>query len=175
MNQFINPNSQPKHSLATRIFHHGSVLLIIAVWALIALSNESNNLIAYHKALGAVFLLWTLLRLVNILFRPKLPSVVQPIWQTVAAHLVYFGLYVAMLAMPVLGILMSVYGGRSVNIFGLFEIPVFVTPNREMASFYNYLHTEVVFPILLVLIALHIAAALYHQFIVKDNILSRMR
>ncbi|WP_388064007.1 cytochrome b/b6 domain-containing protein [Klebsiella pneumoniae] len=49
-----------------------------------------------------------------------------------------------------------------------------MTPNFELGSkifSYHYIFASV----LLVLVVLHIAAALYHQLIVKDNILARMK
>lgn len=159
-----------KHTLATRILHHLSAVMIVALWVLIEFEYYD-----WHKALGAVFLFWVLLRLVNLIIRPKMPKLDVPAWQTGVAHLVHTGLYAVMLAMPISGILMSVYGGRPVSVFGLFDIPVFVTPSREMASFFNELHTDVIFPALIALVVAHVVGALYHQFIKKDNLLARMR
>lgn len=159
-----------KHTLATRILHHLSAVMIVALWVLIEFEYYD-----WHKALGVVFLFWVLLRLVNLIIRPKMPKLAAPAWQTGVAHLVHTGLYAVMLAMPISGILMSVYGGRPVSVFGLFDIPVFVTPSREMASFFNELHTDVIFPALIALVVAHVVGALYHQFIKKDNLLARMR
>lgn len=164
-----------RHSLATRMFHHGGIIMLIALWALIELSGDDNTFVVYHKALGVVFLLWTIARLVYALVRPKHTNINQPAWQMAVAFVVHFGLYAAMLFMATVGVLMSVYSGIPVSVFGLFEIPVFVVPNRELASFYNHLHTEIAFPILLGFIGVHILAALYHHFILKDGILSKMR
>ncbi len=165
-----------KHTLATKIFHHLGLLMMVALWVLVEFRDAiGDNAMAWHKALGAVFLLWTVARLANALVRKRLPEPKQPKWQTGLAHFTHFALYVCMLAMPITGILMSVYGGRPVSVFGLFEIPVFVTASREASRFYNELHGDLVFPILMGLIVAHVGAALYHQFILKDNLLSRMR
>lgn len=166
-----------KHTLATRIYHHLSLVLLGVVWLLIEFRDSFENAIGLHKALGVVFLLWVVLRLINLAIRPKMPAPTPkpPKWQTALAHLVHLGLYLCMLAMPIVGVLMSVYGGRAVSIFGIINIPVFVTPSRQMASFYNNLHTDVIFPIFLVLIGLHVAAAFYHQFILKDGLMNKMR
>lgn len=174
-----NETATPKvrHTLATKIFHHLSLVLMVVLWALIEFEDSIEGAIGLHKALGVVFLGWVVLRLVNFAIRPKLPALTpKPAkWQTALAHATHLGLYLCMLAMPIVGVLMSVYGGRAVNVFGLFSIPVFVSPSREMARFYNELHTDVIFPLLLVLIGLHVAGALYHQFIVKDGLMNRMR
>lgn len=172
-----NLQTSPKHTLATRLFHHTSMILLAVIWVLVEFRDSLESAIGIHKALGVVFLLWVITRLLNAVIRPKMPPLTppQPKWQIGLSHLVHFGLYACMLALPIVGVLMSVYGGRAVNVFGLFEIPVFVTPSREMASFYNNLHTDVLFPILLVLIGMHAGAALYHQFIIKDGLMNRMK
>lgn len=162
-----------KHTFATRFFHHVTLILLVILWAL----AEVFDNIGAHKALGVVFLLWVVGRLVNAAMRPKMSkhsAAKAPVWQTAAAHLVHCLLYVCMLAMPIVGVLMSVYGGRAVNVFGLFSIPVFVTPDREMSGFYHNLHTDVIFPLLLILIALHVVAVLYHQLVLKDGLLRKM-
>ena len=84
-------------------------------------------------------------------------------------------LYALLIAMPIAGLMMSLYGGRPVDVFGLFQIPVFVTPDRALARLYNDWHTDIIWPIILTFTALHIGAALYHQFIKKDNLMSRMK
>ncbi len=164
-----------KYSLATRLFHHIGAVLIVTAWILVEVQDSLDSAMMLHKAIGVSFLLWTIARLINAAIRPSLPKLVQPKWQTIVATLTHIALYVCMLAMPISGILMSAYGGRAINMFGLFEIPVFVTPNRELAGVFNELHTDLIFPALIALVAAHISAALYHQFILKDNLLSRMR
>jgi cytochrome b561 len=70
---------------------------------------------------------------------------------------------------------MSQFGNRAVNMFGLFEIPVLVVPDRELGKFFHDLHTDIIWPLLLLLTVAHIGAALYHQFVQKDGLISRMR
>lgn len=177
----FNPLHTPtdtKYTPLTRLFHHGSIVLLVGIWALAQFKDSLSNAMGYHKALGVVFLLWVLARSLNKLFGQKhlsTPSHLTPFWQIALAKLVHIGLYVCMLAMPIVGVLMSVYGGRAVQVFGFIQIPVFVTPNRELSKWFNELHTEVIFPMLVVLIGLHVAGAIYHQFVLKDNLLSRIK
>lgn len=166
-----NPQTLAKHSLATKIFHHIGILLIVGCWALV----EFGENIPLHKALGASFLLWTLARLVNMGIRKRLPKLPQPKWQVAIAHLTHTGLYLCMLAMPITGILMSMYGGRGLDMFGLFTIAPFVSPDRAMSKFFGELHGDLIFPALCLLVLAHIGGALYHQFILKDNLLARMK
>ncbi|WP_346243088.1 cytochrome b/b6 domain-containing protein [Psychrobacter sp. P11G5] len=91
------------------------------------------------------------------------------------SQLTHFALYGLLIAMPVAGLLTSVYGGHAVDMFGLFEIPVFVDPNRSSARFYENIHTNIIWSMIIAFTLLHICAALYHQFILKDKLINRMK
>lgn len=161
-----------KYTLATRIFHWIGALLIIGAWIVI---EQGDDFIALHKSIGASFLIWTVLRIINRFVSKAPPHPSMPVWQTAIAHLTHLGLYVAMLAMPITGVLMSMYGGRGVSVFGLFSLPSVVGIDREMAKLMNGLHTGAVFYVLAFLVVAHVAGALYHQFVMKDNLIARMK
>lgn len=164
--------SPAKYTLATRIFHWiGALLIILAVISI----NMGDDYISLHKSLGASFLIWTVLRVINRFVSKAPPHPPMPVWQTAVAHLTHLGLYVAMLAMPITGALMSMYGGRGVSVFGLFSLPSIVGIDREMAKFMNGLHTGAVFYVLIFLVVAHVGGALYHQFVMKDNLIARMK
>lgn len=164
--------SPAKYTLATRIFHWiGALLIILAVISI----NMGDDYISLHKSLGASFLIWTVLRVINRFVSKAPPHPPMPVWQTAVAHLTHLGLYVAMLAMPITGALMSMYGGRGVSVFGLFSLPSIVGIDREMAKFMNGLHTGAVFYVLIFLVVAHVGGALYHQFVMKDNLMARMK
>jgi cytochrome b561 len=57
--------------------------------------------------------------------------------------------------------------------FGLFRVPQFTTENRANASDYENWHIYVAY-VLLALVVLHVVAALYHHFIKRDRVLTRM-
>ncbi|STZ01368.1 Cytochrome b561 homolog 1 [Moraxella lacunata] len=161
-----------KHSLFTRIFHWVGALLIIVAFISI---NMGDEYISLHKSIGASFFIWTLLRIINRFITKTPPHPPMPKWQMTLAHLTHLGLYVAMLAMPITGMLMSMYGGRGVSVFGLFSLPSVVGIDRQMAKVMNGLHTGAVFYVLVFLVIAHVGGALYHQFVMKDNLISRMK
>lgn len=166
----------PKHSLATRLLHHGSALLIVVLWALMSFESlPVAQPVLLHKSLGVVFLVWVLARLINLATRKKLPLPSVPKWQTALSHLTHSLLYLCMLLMPITGLLMSFFSGRGVAVFGLFELASPFAPDRSFAKSLNTLHTDVVFPLLVAMIGLHIGAVLYHQFVLKDGVLHRMK
>lgn len=171
-----NVNVQ-KWPVSSRIFHWISAILLLVTWLLMLMyqNTEDKLYIGLHKAFGISILCWMIARVLNRVFTKAPPAVPMPKWQAIISQLNHFALYALLIAMPIAGLLMSIYGGRPVDIFGLFEIPVFLTPDRSAARFYNDLHTDIIWPMIVVFTLLHIGAALYHQFILKDKLINRMK
>lgn len=166
-----------KWSISSRIFHWISAILLLVTWVMILLHDnlDSNLYIGLHKSFGISLLFWMIGRVINRAFTKAPPPVAMPKWQLLLSQLSHFGLYALLIAMPMVGLLMSVYGGRPVDVFGLFQIPVFVAPDRGLARFYNDLHTEIIWPTIIAFTLVHIGAAIYHQFVKKDNLIARMK
>ena len=173
-----NANLQSdKWSGSSRIFHWISALLLVVTWLLMVLYQYTDTklFIGLHKAFGISVLCWMIARVLNRLLTKAPLPVAMPKWQTLISQFNHFALYALLIAMPVAGLLMSVYGGRPVDIFGLFELPVFVTPDRSMARLFDDIHTDIIWPMIIAFTLLHIGAALYHQLILKDRIINRMK
>lgn len=166
-----------KWPAVSRIFHWVSAILLLITWILMLLYgiDEDKFYISLHKAFGVSLLFWMLARVISrIIIKAPAPAP-MPKWQILASKITHFLLYALLIAMPIAGLLMSIYGGRPVDMFGIFEIPVFVTPNRSSARFYNDIHTDILWPLIIAFTLLHIGAALYHQFIKKDNLIQRIK
>lgn len=110
-----------------------------------------------------------------------------PRWQHVTAHLVHGAIYFIIIAMPVSGWLG--FGGRSINLFWLVEVPTFRNTGLftwlvegklgltfdEWEAPIDYFHKKILGAWLVwMLIAVHIGGALYHHIFQKDNTLRRM-
>jgi len=125
-----------------------------------------------HKAMGIVILGFVIAR---ILWRlksiiPADPKV--PVWQLKAAETVILFLYFVMLALPITGLIMSLLGGHNISFFGLFTIEAFgKVPGISGVA--NEAHTYLSYAVIAA-IAVHILAALYHHYIIKDDVLRRM-
>ncbi len=136
------------------------------------------QLYQWHKAGGVLLLLALGIRLVwRLISRvPPLPSQLAA-WEQYAAKLGHWGLYAAMLAMPLSGWLMvssSVYGLPTM-VFGWFE-----WPHIPGVAGYTTLHNvarSAHFYLALIfggLILLHIAAVIKHKRMDGINLLQRM-
>ena len=79
--------------------------------------------------------------------------------------------YMLVALMVISGILQGVFFEQDVNIFGVLNITV--GHNASLMLVFNWIHA-VASKLLLVLIAIHVLAALKHQFIDKQPLLRRM-
>lgn len=128
---------------------------------------------ALHASLGLTLLLLMLVRLFWRLRNPvpALPDSLSP-WQKRLAHATHWLFYVLVIGLP-LGAYVAVSArGRPVPFWGL-ELPGIVGKNETLADVVIELHEMGAF-VLMALIVLHVAAALRHEFILKDNTLRRM-
>lgn len=171
-------NKPQKWTVASRIFHWGSVLLLITTWVMIQMNEEAidDTYITLHKAFGLSVLFWAIARLINRALTLKhVPyHIPMPKWQTALAHLTHLALYGLMLAMPLSAWFATMMRGSGVDFFGLFEIPNFVAENRELSRSLMKLHKGLIWTLLLTFTGLHVGGALYHQFIRKDGLIKRM-
>ena len=135
----------------------------------------SRNFVMLHKSGGLLILMLTLVR---IGWRFKEPLKALPVemagWQRLLARVTQIGFYALLIGMPLGGWVASSAAGREILFYGLFEWPLLpISGGREVARQFMEMH-ELAAKALYVLLALHIAGALKHQFIDKDNVLRRM-
>lgn len=132
----------------------------------------------WHKWAGITFLALSVLRLVwRISHRPPaLPAAItraMPAWQNLAHHATHHLLYVLFFVVPLLGWAYSSAAGFPIVWFGQIALPDFVPADKALAEMIKPLHELSAFA-LMGLAALHIAAALKHQWFDRDGLLERM-
>jgi cytochrome b561 len=132
----------------------------------------TNNLYSSHKLIGMIIFLVVLARLAYRLTHgapadePTLEA-----WHKGASHFNHWGLYLLLLATPIAGYIgISQY--PALNIFGI-PLPGIVAENQEAASRTFLIHFYLAL-VLVAFVAIHVAAALYHYAIRKDNVVTRM-
>lgn len=94
-------------------------------------------------------------------------------WLELAAHLAHVGLYVLLIAVPVIGIVLQFARGEPLPLFGLTEISSPWLKDRAFAHNVKELH-EIAAHGLVLLAALHGSAAIAHHWIFRDRTLARM-
>lgn len=124
----------------------------------------------YHFFLGDLILILTLIR-TYFMRKDGKPAPLEggkPIANKVAAGLQHL-LYVLLIALPVSGMIM-------INTTGLMEAVKANDPSKmpDLEQFMVHEVHAAIVGIIVLTIALHVAAALFHQFILKDNIIRRI-
>ncbi|QIG81107.1 cytochrome b [Stakelama tenebrarum] len=158
---------------------HWLVAALVIINLVLGLFHESlfdaRQVIPLHKSIGMTVLLLSIARVVWRLGHraPALPAQ-MPGWEKASAHATHLALYGLILLLPLTGWMMSSNPERPrpVGWFGLFDFPV-LPINEALAGFGHEAH-EILGFAMLALVVLHIAAALRHQFILRDRVLSRM-
>lgn len=128
---------------------------------------------ALHKPVGITILLLTLFRIGIRLHEgfPALPSHMKR-WEVVLARVNHIGFYVLLLAIPFAGWAFAVTPERPLSFFGLLAVPF--SPFSESArGFFHEMH-ELGGELAAVLVVLHVAGALKHYYLDRDDILARM-
>lgn len=172
-------NTDARWGLVSQTFHWLMFLLIVGAWFAVETredfpkgSDERTQWMLLHKSLGLsiFFLVWFRIgaRLAQVT-----PVAMGSDIQKKVSKFVGLGLYALMVAMPITGMLASQLEARPVAWFGLFELPMLVGENEDAAEVMEEIHGAG-FALLMLLLALHVGGALYHQFIGKDGTLKRM-
>ena len=132
------------------------------------------EVIEWHKSFGISLLALAAVRLFWRFFNPppSLPEALRP-WVKIASAISHASLYGLMVAIPMAGWLMSSAFSRPVQLFGLTTLPSLIEKNREWGVFFKNWHSQLAY-LLVAFIILHVAAALYHHLVCKDDILRRM-
>ncbi|WP_034294039.1 cytochrome b [Herbaspirillum sp. RV1423] len=125
-----------------------------------------------HMHAGQLVFLFALLRLLARLRYGAPAELSASDAQRLAAHTVHVLLYALMFALPITGILFTQAGGREVVFFGL-HLPTLIDTNPGLRSTIKNFH-ELMGNGIYFLVALHIAGALWHQFVDKAPVLRRM-
>jgi len=92
----------------------------------------------------------------------------------IAAALGHYALYATTLALPVLGWLTANAYGQTLRLFGLLPLPTLMAGDRELGYALQDWHVDAAC-LLLALALGHVAAALWHHYISRDNILRSMQ
>lgn len=172
-------NTATDYGSISKLFHWLIFLLVLIMIPLGYFMGDvqkplRGQVVNIHKVIGVCILVLMLLRLLWALknVKPALPFQ-TPAWQRLAERCVHFLLYLGLIVMPLSGLVGSVAAGKPPHFYGVnIELPI--EQNKSLAEFaFEKIHEPLAI-ILIVLIGIHILAALYHHFIKRDDILRRM-
>ncbi|ESS71566.1 cation-transporting ATPase Pma1 [Methyloglobulus morosus KoM1] len=173
-------NSTERYGSLSIGLHWLMLLLLVAVYACIELrgffpkgSDLREALKTWHFMLGLFVFVLVWLRLLTYLtspfprIKPELPK-----WQKLSSRIIKLALYALMIVMPLAGWLILSAEGKLIPFFGL-QLPALINENKNVAELIKEIHGAVG-TVGYFLIGLHAAAALFHHYVLRDNILRRM-
>jgi cytochrome b561 len=173
-------NTPDGFGAVAKIFHWVTLLLLVGSFTLAAsmeslpLGPRKLQLFAWHKWVGVTVFLVVLLRLAWRLANPvpRQPERVAQ-WQRRLAGLSHAALYGVLIVVPLTGWIMSAALNLPVVYLGLILIPSPLGVDRALGEAMKTVHLTLAVT-LLALVSIHAMAALYHHFILRDDVMRRM-
>ena len=174
-------NAVDQYGVVAKAFHW-LIFLLIAAQMVIALvmphigrNTKPEGLVDLHLSVGALIIVVVLARLAWRVTHPvaAFSQDVAP-WMQFSAKAVHVLLYIVLIVMPVLGWANASTRGFPVTLFGAVPLPKLLPTHMKNGGLIGDVHTFLAYYVMLPLIGLHIVAALYHHFGLRDGVLRRM-
>lgn len=187
-------NTAESYGLIAKCLHWITALLFLGSyisvyyrhWFTEAKTPENWTALQLHLSIGVSIAVIVVLRIIwRIMNRTPNPEPGSKL-EHLAAHLGHYALYAIMIIMPITGYIGT---GANTEFFFIFDIPKFEDTAlftslvsdglgltfKEFEKPIDFIHKELLGEWLVwILIAGHVAAALYHHFIKKDQTLYKM-
>lgn len=160
--------------------HWATAIVVVALWLLAQVwgffpqeSPVPPTLISLHVSLGLGLILVLAARIAWRIgpARRVLPADTGSV--ETAARGVHYLLYGLLVCVVIAGLFNRWLHGEPMTFFWLFTIPSPVAKSKALASTINEVHGWIANTIL-ILAALHALAALFHHFVLRDDVLLRM-
>ena len=173
-------NTRLEYGLVAKWLHWIVALGILALVFLGLLQSDMDSgpqRTAIRELHGSIALLVFALTVLRLIWRwmneaPAHPAGI-PAWQRASAAFVHAAIYVAVFVQLVSGALAVATGGKAITFFGLFSIALPVAKNHDIHEFWVEVH-EAGWIAIAALVAVHVLAALYHHFLLGNDVLKRM-
>ncbi len=167
------------YSLIARIIHWLTALIILGLLVVgtymttMDMSEQKLQFYNLHKSFGLLVLALAFVRIAWHLIKKKPKSLpTHKKWEKILSHAVHGFLYLLLIAIPISGWVMSSAGDFNIKFFSL-NMPDIVSKDENLFKLSHGVH-EILAWVLLVLLMLHIAGALKHHVIDRDETLERM-
>ena len=171
-----------RYPASRRWLHWGIALLMVLAYVFVEGREnfergtaERAAMLQAHFWVGVAILALMVPRLLLAFSRRPLPVTPPlPAWQHLPALAMHLLLFAMLLAQPVLGLLTAWADGKTLLLpFTAVAVPTLLAPDPDLAHALEDLH-EWIGTAFYWVVGLHVAAALYHHFIRRDDTLRRM-
>jgi cytochrome b561 len=168
------------YDMTARVLHWITAILVLTMLPLgVVIANRWGGewkdwLYNLHRSIGTVVMLVILVRVGYRLTHRPLPLPEEiPLSQRRASRVVHWALYTFLVLQPFIGWAGSSAFPAPVIVFGLFSLPMIAPADRALSDQLLFVHRWTGVTIAC-LVAVHIAAAVYHHFARRDGVLMRM-
>ena len=177
-NSRVTPAS---YSAAAKVMHWFVAFVVILLLILgpvmkrlVPEGSVRDNLYNFHEALGALVLIVMVVRLARrVAFGVPAPDASMPPVEQRASLWAQYLLYVLLFVTTVLGWAGTNAYGDPVSVFGLFDFPTILGKDQPLSD--RIIVWHLICGILIgLIVALHIAGALYHWLVKGDRVLQRV-
>jgi cytochrome b561 len=168
-----------QYGTTAKVFHWLIVALLLVQYPIGWLMPDIHGgmkpgaAMTFHVSFGIVILILIMVRFAWRLAHPVAPENSLAPWQRLSSEAVHWLLYALVLATTVTGWLFASFRGWSMLLFFLAPLPMLASENEAAAKALDGWHQATEWT-LLVVIGIHVAAALAHIFIYRDRIMQRM-
>ena len=178
-------NSTKDYGAIPQALHWLTVFLVALAWALgtfddvLPKGGPRNSGLLVHMSAGIAILALLVARVTWRLVDPSPPPEATEFgtwmgkWLDPAARIAHYSLYALLVAVPVAGIVLQFARGDALPLFGIAEISSPWLKDPAFAHNVKEVH-EILSHALVILAAMHAAAALVHHWIFRDRTLVRM-
>jgi len=170
---------QPKaYSTTARMLHWLVALLVLAQFLLgwtmpdVKRGTLPEGLIAWHLSVGAAIVLAMAMRVIWRATHRPAPADLTPAVK-LASAITHLSLYCLLVLIPLAGWANASARGWVVKLFGFIPYPPLSAVGSSFGHWLGDVHGWLAW-VLLGLIGIHIFAALFHRFILRDEVINRM-
>jgi cytochrome b561 len=173
-------NTRLRYGTAAQAFHWSTVVLVAAAYLVSPGGSEqrvysvaSDFTRHMHETTGMLVFAIVLARIVWRLLdaAPEAPPMER--WMRYGAKLAHIALYALLIAIPSTAILGAWLEGHPLTLLGLGNVGPLLTQSHDVGQAVSYVHT-ILGNVILWVAGLHAAAALFHHFVLRDNVLTSM-
>ena len=173
-------SSRLGYGAVTQLFHWLTVALVGTVYIVSPGGSEARVYSAAfdsarqtHETIGILLFGLVLMRILWRLYEPTPEPPPMAPWMKLSAGAAHFALYALLLAIPLTAIAGAWLENHPLTIFGIGNIGPMLSPVPGLGQSVAYIHT-ILGNVIIWLAGFHAAAALFHHYFMRDNILTSM-
>jgi cytochrome b561 len=173
-------SSRLRYGAVAQLFHWLTVVLVGTAFIVSPGGSEERIYSAAfdtarqtHETFGILVFALVLLRISWRLFEPTPDQAPMAPWMRHSASAAHLALYALLLAIPLTAIAGAWLEAHPLTIFGVGNVGPMLPQAHDLGQSIAYIHT-ILGDLIIWLAGFHAAAALFHHFILRDNILTSM-